>query len=331
MIPGFTTTTKTSTLTTATAITSTEAPNDNEDTVVILTAGWINDPGRRGFSTEIYPPVSGCSLPALPSGKYRYYHATFATTGPNPKIVTCGGVDATWTRSCFALDLQNQLWDESVISRLPQNRGYPAAVSMENIGTYLIGGEGQARTSDFLAQGTTEWTAGPEIPLDMDYPCAIKISDLSFLVIHNTDILEYQVDILDPTSNSGWQSATKWPQLQTDRSSQPGCSKIENYVVIAGGRGSSGWLSSTEVLDLSTRAIVYAGDMNSPRGHFHLATITRNGQQMLLAFGGHPGNLNSVEQFFPNNNTWTVEPTTMEETRRNYGAVAVPKKLICPT
>ena len=88
---------------------------------------------------------------------------------------------------------------------------------------------------------------------------------------------------------------------------------LGDQVVIAGGRG-SGYLRSTEVLHLSNRTIVYAGDMNSPRGYFRMATITMNGQQTLLAFGGYSGSSsqmssqNSVEQFNTNNNTWTLAP-----------------------
>ena len=177
-----------------------------------------------------------------------------------------------------------------------------------------------------------QWVAGPAIPVDMNQPCAVKISDLSFLVIHNTDIREYQVDIMNPTSNSGWQSATKWPRMQTSRTSWPGCSKIENYIVIAGGYN-SGYLRSTEVLDLSTRTIVYAGDLNSPRDSFHMATITKNGQQLILAFGGYNGSsqLNSVEQFNPSNNTWTLAPTTMQKAKSSYGAVPLRRAMICTT
>ena len=141
------------------------------------------------------------------------------------------------------------------------------------------------------------------------------------------------MDITDPTSNSGWQSATKWPQLQTRRGANPGCSKIENHVVIAGG-GWSEYHRSTEVLDLSTKSLVYAGDLSSPRGLFHLATITRNGQQLLLAFGGYGTGLptlNSVEQFHPSNNTWTLAPTTMVEARRQFGAVVLSSGMVCPT
>jgi len=298
-----------------------------------MTGGWGSNFLSPVSSTEIYPAISGCSLPALPSK--RYAHTTFATTGPSSKVVTCGGwIAGSLTASCLLLDLDNQLWDWNTIGQLPQSRCSHAVVSMEDIGTYLIGGSSShmRRTTDFLAQGSTQWVAGPAIPVDMTTPCAVKISDLSFLVIHNTDIREYQVDITDPTSNSGWQSSTKWPRLQTSRTSRPGCSKIENYIVIAGGWG-SGTLRSTEVLNLSTRTIVYAGDMNSPRGWFHMATITRNGQQLILAFGGYSGssNLNSVEMFNPSNNTWTLAPTTMQGAKSSFGAVPLTRAMICTT
>ena len=100
-------------------------------------------------------------------------------------------------------------------------------------------------------------------------------------------------------------------------------------MVIAGGKGPSGRLRSTEVLDLSTRTIVYAGDMTSPRQHFQMATITMNGQQTVLAFGGY-GASNSVEQFNTNSNTWTLAPTSMEKARDQFGAVAVERERFCP-
>ena len=220
------------------------------------------------------------------------------------------------------------------MGQLPQPRGHSAAVSMENIGTYLIGGptSDMYRTTDFLPEGTTEWVAGPEIPVDMNYPCALSISQLSFLIIYGNDIREYDVDISNPLSSSGWQPATKFPQLQTRRELQPGCGKIGDQVVIGGGYDASGYLSSTEVLNLSTRTISYAGDLNSPRGFFHMASITKNGEQMLLAFGGVDETstaINSVEHF--DNNTWTLAPTTMQEARFYFGAMVTQREIVCPT
>ena len=305
---------------------TTEAPS--EDTVLLMTGGYNS--GR--LSTEIYPAVSGCSPPALPEG--RYGHSTFATTGASPKLVTCGGYNEGWTASCLVMTKQG--WSDSMIGQLPQPRAYHAAVSMENIGTYLIGGfsVNMRKTTDFLGEASTEWVAGPDIPVDMHQPCAVKISNQSFLIIQNTDIREYEVDITDPTSDSGWQSATKWPQLQTSRYSQPGCSKIDNHIVIAGGWSSGQYLQSTEVLDLKTNSLMYAGELNSPRSNFHMATITRDGQQLILAFGGETTGttaLNSVEQFNPSNNTWTLAPTGMEEARSQFAAVVVPTTMVCPT
>ena len=278
--------------------------------------------------------VSGCASPPFPPGSSG--HSTFATAGPSPKVVTCGGWDLEgFFASCLVLDLENRRWDENKVGPMSQIRLRHAAVSFENIGTYLIGGDldSNRRTTDFLAHGTTEWTAGPDIPVDMDRPCAVKVSDLNFLAINGKNILEYEVDIVNPKRNTGWQSRAKWPQLQKSRGQRPGCSKVENYIVIAGGYSSGQYLRSTEVLDLTTKTIVSAGDLNSPRAFFHMATITKNRQQRILAFGGTDGSsdLNSVEEFILSNNTWTLSPTAMEETRYSFGAVTLPKELICPT
>ena len=58
-----------------------------------------------------------------------------------------------------------------------------------------------------------------------------------------------------------------------------------------------------------------------------------NGQQTLLAFGGKSGSsrLKSVEQFNTNNNTWTLAPTSMEETRSRFGAVVAARESVCAT
>ena len=219
------------------------------------------------------------------------------------------------------------------MGELPQTRGFAASISLDNVGTYLIGGHSSSmkRTSDFLLEGSTEWAAGPDLPVDMDRPCGVRISQLSFLIIHGNDIREYQVDTSNPTSSSGWQSASKFPQLQTYRINSPGCGKIGDQVVIAGGSDGSRDLRSTEVLNLSTKTIGYAGFMNSRRRYFHMGTITMNGQQTLFAFGGYSGSLylNSIEQFDPISNTWILALTSMEEARSVYAATVVPEELIC--
>ena len=60
-------------------------------------------------------------------------------------------------------------------------------------------GQNQRRTSDFLSEGSSQWVWGPDIPVDMAAPCAVKHSHSSFLLIFDKDIREYQADIADPT------------------------------------------------------------------------------------------------------------------------------------
>ena len=242
---------------------------------------------------------------------------------------------AQYSASCLVLDVQNQRWDENKIGPLNSARQQAAAVSLETIGTFVLGGrmrwsgQNQRRTSEFLAEGASQWVWGPDIPVDMAAPCAVKHSQSSFLLIFDKDIREYQADIADPTSSSGWQPAVKWPQLQISRKETPGCSKIENLIVIAGGN----YHETPEVLDLSTRTISFASAASVSRIRFHMATITQDGQSYAFALAGDIASrpcVDTVEQFHPNNNSWTLSPAKTGVARRIYGAAVVATKLICP-
>ena len=168
----------------------------------------------------------------------------------------------------------------------------------------------------------------------MDTPCAVQISQLSFLAIHGKNIREYQVDVANPTSSSGWQEANKWPRLQTIRKRKPGCAlTADNKVVIAGGfLRNHGYLKSSEVLDLATRKITNGGDMTSPRSLFHLATITLDGDTNIFAISGSNAfAFVDVEEFRKETNSWTLAPTTLGEVRHGFGRVVVEVETICPT
>ena len=287
----------------------------------------------KTFSSEIYPPISSCSIPPLPEARSR--HASFVTTGTNQKVTLCGGsLGSSITSSCLVLDIENQRWEEHVIGKMTMSRWYHAAVSVESVGTYLIGGfsTNMKTTTEFLKEGKSEWVSGPTIPAEMDLPCAIRITQLSFLVIHNHDIREYQVDIADPTSLLGWQSANKWPRLQSRRTRNPGCSVINNQVVIAGGWSGSD-LRTTEVVNISTRSISSSGDMTSPRAYLQMVTNTLAGSSTVFAFGGWLGGptLDSVEMFHASNNSWTLAPSKMQQGRAMFGATVIERAILCPT
>merc|ERR1719458_448044 len=181
---------------------------------------------------------------------------------------------------------------------LTMKRGFGAVATLDHIGVFIVGGEATNnwRTSEFLAAGAMQWQEGPALPVDMNHPCAVELTQTSFLSIYGTDIREFDVAIAGPTSIEGWREAGKWPTLKTSRSAWPGCAKIGQKVIIAGGNN-GGSLSSTEVLDLVNRRITSGGDMATPRRYFHIATIVVGGEEKMFALAGYDGSnlLNSVE------------------------------------
>ena len=290
------------------------------------------DDGGSSLSTEVYPSTNDCSPPALPSG--RNYPITFVTAGPTALVATCGGAieGGGRTASCLVLDPINQRWDGSRMGSLTMARTWSATTRLD-IGVFIVGGSGGGRrTSEFLAAGTMQWKQGPALPVDMNEPCAISISAKSFLAIHNHDIREFDATIAGPTSNDGWKDAARWPSLRTRRSWLPGCAKLGEKVIIAGGVDGN-QVSSTEVLDLGTRQITAGGEMSIPRCYLHLATIVVGAQEKVFALGGFrsssPPRLNIVEEWEEESSTWKAANNLVER-RYGFGAVVVPRQLICP-
>ena len=174
-----------------------------------------------------------------------------------------------------------------------------------------------------------QWQEGSALPVDMHYSCAVTISPTSFLSIAGTDIREFDAAIAGPTSIEGWQEAGRWPALKTSRTYQPGCAKIGQKVIIAGGYNGGG-LSSTRVLDLVNRRITSGGEMTTPRYSFHLATITSGREEKMFALAGRDGStrLNTVEEWVEESSTWKATDNLIEQ-RTSFGAVLAPRHLVC--
>ena len=93
-----------------------------------------------------------------------------------------------------------------------------------------------------------------------------------------------------------WGEAGRWLLLKTSRTFQPGCDKIGQKVIIAGGSNGAA-LGSSEVLDL-VRRITSGGEMATRRMCFHVATIISGGRENMFALGGNDeSDLNSVEEW----------------------------------
>ena len=254
-------------------------------------------------------------------------HAAFTTAEPEPRMAVCAGNNGTnHLASCLVLIMETLSWDGDLMGPLPAPRYGPTVVTLRNIGNYIIGGgaTGNPLTTDFLASGSRHWVSGPAIPKPMTYPCSVVISERVFLVINSKNVLEYQVDLSNPSSDAGWQEASSWPQLQSTHGSRPGCSKVGRRVVVAGKSG------KTEIIDLATRSIEYAGDLNTARHLFHIITITTEGIKKTFALGGRTGSneLDTVEELDTDTLTWKTATAKLLERRAWFGAVALPKSMI---
>ena len=254
-------------------------------------------------------------------------HAAFTTAEPEPRMAVCAGYNGTaHLASCLVLIMETLSWDGDLMGPLPAPRYGPTVVTLRNIGNYIIGGgaTGNPLTTDFLASGSRHWVSGPAIPKPMTYPCSVVISERVFLVINSKNVLEYQVDLSNPSSDAGWQEASSWPQLQSTHGSRPGCSKVGRRVVVAGKSG------KTEIIDLATRSIEYAGDLNTARHLFHIITITTEGIEKTFALGGLTGSnrLDTVEELDTDTLTWKTATAKLLERRAWFGALALPKSMI---
>ena len=272
-------------------------------------------------------------------------------------IATCGGWqpstrdDFNYLSSCLVLDTSTGQWEENIIGPLLQGgRAGHAAVTLKNRAVYLLGGQDRrqeivglsspsSRTTDLLPANSTTWQKGPPLPIEMEYgPCAVAISATSFLVFYKKEIREFDASIAGPTSSQGW-ARGRWPKMETSRHGWPGCAKVgEDKVIIAGGWHGMEWhgegiLQTTEILDLSSRTIRNGGKMATPRSRFHIITFNNNGDFTTLALGGRDddNDLKTVEEWNPVTESWSTVETQLKEKRTIFGAVAAPKRLICPS
>ena len=161
----------------------------------------------------------------------------------------------------------------------------------------------------------------------------MAISGTSFLAIYGREIREFDTSVAGPTSSQGWREEGWWPKMETSRSYWPGCAKLGDKIIIAGGRDGSTTHQTTEILDLTSRTISKGGNLVTPRKRFHMITMDNNGDSTTLALGGRDddGNvLRSIEKWNPETETWSEVEEQLEEKRGYSGLVAVPKNLVCP-
>ena len=287
--------------------------------MVVLTGG-TSGPGNYHTSVETFPAT--CDVPDLPA--WRYGHTTFLTADNPPSLATCGGYSSGFTYTCLTLQIT---WMSGVVGDLPEVRYRGSSVTIPGHGVYLLGGYSGAPwgpnrdSSAFLAAGRMDWIDGPALPITMDYPCTLALSD-SFLAISHRSVLEYHI-------TTGWASNNAWPSLINYRPYQPACAVVGGQVIIAGGTTAGRTATDrTEVINILSKTISYGSKMVIPRQYFHMAGGSRT-----FALGGryrdgrkwvYPAEVEELES-----NTWR-EVGSLNRTRASNGVATVPLSLICP-
>ena len=120
--------------------------------------------------------------------------------------------------------------------------------------------------------------------------------------------------------------------METSRDYWPGCAKLGDKIIIAGGYDGSTIHQTTEILDLTSRTISKGGNLVTPRSGFHMITFDNNGDSTTLALGGTNDNvflngLKSIEKWTPETEAWAEDQ--LEEKRLYFGMVAASKNLVC--
>ena len=284
---------------------------------VLLSGGMYRS---KLSSTEVFPPSSSCSLPPLPAA--RYYHTSFTTEAGLPGL--CGGISRGYLSSCLEYNPSSRQWDTT--TQMPQPRIF-ATASMLASGLYILGGRTTGNvglsSSILLPAGSDSWTSGPELPggTAVHGACSIKLHDSLLLIGGNPTFRQ----VREYNPQSGWLPEERWDQLASGRSMHS-CAATAQEVVVAGGYR-SGYLDSTEILQISTRKRRAGGRLQVPRSYFTMVAI----QDSIVVLGGQgrAGRLNSVENWHNTSHTWAIDGSKLKQKRRNMGAVSISTDKIC--
>ena len=291
--------------------------------------------GSNPLSSTVLYPEGDCSVPSMDVA--RYDHVTFLTRDSTPRIATCGGYGGGFKKDCLVL--QGGQWRRGQLDDLPDSRDSAASARVEE-GIFLLGGSAYGgwntpapSSSVFLRANRRSWESGPELPVAMNWgPCAAPITSHSFLIVHGTNVYEFDTRVAGPTNDAGWRPNENWPQLQVSRFS-PGCGVVKNKFIVAGGHDHFDSFKSTDIIDLEKRTITFGGEMEKPRRGFYLLPIGT----ALYALGGfqYDGSffyLADVEEFVEETGTWKPAKSLggwISGKRGWYGGVAVTRDLVC--
>ena len=207
-------------------------------------------------------------------------------------LISCGGYDGrSLLKTCdmlrVASSTSSDTWSPLPQLRLPSGlAGHSLTTTSANGLLALVGGyEGGTRTDKTYYTNTdlTMWSPGPTLTRGRSSHCAVAVARDSDAVIvtggwHDSDTTLDSVELLDFSSNTV-QSLSP----MTGARAGHGCATISTHnddqlVVVAGGycRGCGGYLSSCEMMSLSTGRWTPLPSLPTGRGYTTLVPVSQD-------------------------------------------------------
>jgi N-acetylneuraminic acid mutarotase len=237
----------------------------------VLVAGGVDRANNGLASAEVYNPATNKWSPAGSMVAARLEHT--ATLLPSGKVLVAGGVIMPYPSRSLAT---TELYD-------PTTNSWSAAASMI--------GSRTRHTATLLSDGRVLVVGGQSFPL----------REGGFVVSQPPS-----AEIYDPQSNR-W--ATTGP-MGFYRVGQTASRLADGRVLVAGGRGDRGSLTSTEIYNAAADRWISAAPMGVARSG-HVATLLQNGDVFVAAGIGEDSNslpitLTSGEIYDPRTNLWAT-------------------------
>jgi len=319
------------------------------DEVILLVGGYEKDGSPVSDAKDIAETIFtyDCDRPDFPEEEGITFNTAALTADPIQKVITCGG---STQKKCFHLYQEEAFskamkWKErtnKLTSEISGNAG-ENSVTMPN-GVFIVAGSGhQSLERTLTSNEEKQWSGTQQVPEGATFKdaCTIRISDKEFVVLGGTSPdVDYSKKVMKyHTGDNEW---TELTDLKMARRAHAcalynGTQAPNPYIVIAGGEGQGGVLTSTEIYHFKTAPATseMGGDLNTARWAHGMVFVMKPSPR-LLTLGGFsngdefpPEALNTMEEWDPVGKKWNAIETTMKKKRAFFGVVVAPREAVC--